>query len=273
MKFFIAHSVGDQGLVDAVAELLRADNHEVFDPASASIAAHALSEITAALRSADVVIAIVTQGNSNVLYELGVAIGAGVATLISAHPGVLLPSHLASVPYVQVTGDRLRDAQTIAQRAGELPTLGSTAIPPGQSASETLSSVLRDRARLESLSPQAFEQLVRSLFEERGFTVTGTSAADQGGDFVIESRKDREIVLVEVKKLNAQGRVSVESVRRLLSALSPQLAPSGMIVSTAGFTAAALALAEETSITLRTLEELLAERSASEQPAAAIRES
>jgi Restriction endonuclease len=53
-------------------------------------------------------------------------------------------------------------------------------------------------------------------------------------------------------------------VRKLLSAVSFLGASSGVLVSTSGFTAAALALAAGTPIVLRTLEEVLAAKSVSE---------
>ena len=87
---------------------------------------------------------------------------------------------------------------------------------------------------------------------------------DTGVDLVITSPKDNQVMLVEVKKLSRQSRVSVEAVRRLLGAVSIAGAPLGMLVSTSGYTAAALALAAGTPILLRTLEEILAAKSTRE---------
>jgi hypothetical protein len=265
MKVFIAHSSRDRELVAGLVTLLREDGHDVFDPTAIVAAGNVLSEISAAIRSADVVVAVVTAGNPNVFYELGLAAGASVPTLITAPVGELLPADLASVPYVQLTGDILRDAQTIARRANELKGLSLTKPTKFESAEAALRAAIREPAVLESLSPSDFERLVMELFKERGYAVTATrSTRETGFDFAIESHKDREVVLVEVKKLSRQSRVSVETVRRLLSAVSAVGAPLGMLVATSGYTAAALAFAAGTPILLRTLEELLAAKSEKE---------
>src|SRR5438046_1918566 len=101
MKVFLAHSTRDRELADGVVALLRDDGHDVFRPGEIAATTHLLSEISAAIRSADVVVAIVTGGNPNVFYELGLAAGASVPTLITARPSELLPADLATVPYVQ----------------------------------------------------------------------------------------------------------------------------------------------------------------------------
>lgn len=265
MKVFIAHSVRDRELVTSIRTLLLEDGHDVFVPTEVASGGNVLSEISAAIRSADVLVAVVTAGNPNVFYELGLAAGASVPTLITAPAGELLPSDLASVPYVQHTGDILRDAQSIARRTNELRGVSPTKPTKFKSAEAALQAAIRDPVVLESLSPHDFERLVMELFKERGYAVTTTrSTGDIGVDFVIKSEKDRELVLVEVKKLNRQSRVSVETVRRLLSAVSTVGAPLGMLVATSGYTAAALALAAGAPILLRTLEEILAAKSQKE---------
>ncbi len=265
MKVFIAHSTRDRDLVANLVTLLREDRHEVFVPTEMEAPENVLSEISSFIRSADVLIAIVTSGNPNVFYELGLAAGASVPTLITAPVGELLPADLASVPYVQLTGDVLRDAQTIARRAKDLEILSPTKPTKFKSAKAALRAATRDPAVLESLSPTGFERLVIELFKERGYEVTSTgSMLDSGVDFAFESHKNRELILVEVKKLSRQSRVSVETVRKLLSAVSAVGARLGMLVATTDYTSAALALAAGTPILLRTLKEILAAKSEKE---------
>ena len=115
MKIFVAHSTRDRDLVASLVTLLREDGHDVFVPMEKIMTGNLLSEISAAIRSADVFVALVTSGNPNVFYELGLASGAGVTILVTAPAGELLPADLVSVPYVQLTGDIIRDAQTIAR--------------------------------------------------------------------------------------------------------------------------------------------------------------
>jgi HJR/Mrr/RecB family endonuclease len=269
MKVFIAHSVRDRDLVTSIGTFLREDGHDVFVATEVPTGWNVLSEISAAIRSADVLVAVVTAGNPNVFYELGLAMGASVPTLITAPAGELLPADIASVPYVQLTGDILRDAKTIARRTNELRGVSPPTKPTKfKSAEAALQAATRDPAILESLSPIDFERLVKELFKERGYAVTPTRfTGELGVDFVIKSENESEygeFVLVVVKKLNRQSRVSVETVRRLQFAVSVMDAPMGMLVATSGYTAAALALAAGTPILLRTLDDILAAKSKKE---------
>jgi hypothetical protein len=267
MKVFIAHSLRDSELVTSLLTLLREDGHDVFAPTDAAVSADLLSEISAAIRSADVLIAIVKGGSPSIFYELGLAAGANVPTLITAPAGELLPADIASVPYVQLTGETLKDAQTIARRTNELRGASQTRPARYKSAEAALRAAARNPAVLESLDPSEFERLVEELLQERGYLVaTPDSADDMGVDFLITPQKDSGLVFVQVKKLNKQSRVSVETVRRFLSAVSGAAvsASVGMLVASSGYTAAALALAAGSPILLRTLEEVLAAKSEKE---------
>jgi Holliday junction resolvase len=265
MKVFVAHSDGDQELAASVVTLLREDGHEVFVAAEAVTTGNLLSEISAAIRSADVLIAVLTGSNPNVYYELGLATGAGVSTLITGRTGEPLPADLATVPYVQLTGDVVRDAKTIARRTNDLQALSLSKVPRFSSAEEALRAANMEPSLLESLPPLEFERLVGEYFRERGFAVsTTTPTSDAGVDLVLKSPKDERVVLVEVKKLSRQSRVSVEAVRGLLGAVSMAGATLGMLVSTSGYTATALALAAGTPVLLRTLDDILAAKSTRE---------
>lgn len=262
MNVFIAHSVRDHEIVATLVDVLRENGHDVFVSTEMAAGENVLSEISAAIRSADVLVAIVTAGNANVFYELGLAAGASVPILVTAPANELVPVDLASVPYVQLSGDVLRDAQTIARRVKGLQGPLSTKPPKFESAEAALRAATLEPKALESLSPGDVERLVMELFKERGYAVSTTR--DTGVDFAIKSQDEKEHVLVEVKKLSRQSRVSVETVRRLLSAVSVARAPLAMLVATSGYTAAALALAAGAPIVLRTLEQILAAKSVKE---------
>ncbi len=265
MNVFIAHSVRDREIVATLVKVLRDDGHEVFVATEIAASVDILSAISAAIRAADVLIAVVTAENPNIFYELGLATGASVPILMAAPANALLPADLTSVPYVQLTGNILRDAKTIARKAADLQGQPSKKPTTFESAEAALQAAAQDPAVLESLSPVDFERLVTELFKERGYAVSTTRCTrDTGVDFALESQKAKELVLVEVKKLSRQSRVSVDAVRKLLSAVSAAGAPLGLLVATSGYTAAAFALAAGTPILLRTLEEILAAKSETE---------
>ncbi len=262
MKVFISHASRDRDFVAILMKILQDEGHEVFDPARETHGEILVSEVSAAIHSADVLVAIVTASNPNVFYELGLGTGARVPILITAPPGMSIPGDLASVPYVQLSGDGPRDAQTIARRANELKGEPSIQLTNFESAEAALRAASRDPEVLEALSPFHFEQLVKELFEQRGYAIEPKeSIQDTQVDFAFESQNDKKRILGQVKKLSRQSRVSVETVRKLVSAVSAVNAPLGILVATSGYTAAASAFAAGTRILLRTLEEILAARS------------
>jgi hypothetical protein len=263
MKVFIAHSMKDASLVRDVYKHLLDNGYIVMSSENLSDQGDVLSAISASIRSADVLLAFVTSTNANIYYELGLAAGASVPMLIAAKAGELLPSGLNSVPFVQLTGDSLRDAQTIARRMEDLRGLVTSSTDQLGSGEEALQAAVRDPRVLESISPIEFERLVAELFRERGLNVTRTPNA--AADLVVESQGGNETIIVEVKKMSRESRVSVETVRRFSDVVSLfGAAASGVLVSTSGFTSAAVALAANTPIVLRTLDELLAAKSSRE---------
>jgi hypothetical protein len=259
MKVFIAHSSRDRQLVEGLVSILREEGHDIFEPTAIAPGGSLLSEISSAIRSADVLVAVVTGANANVFYELGLAAGASVPTLVTAPAGELLPGDLGSVPYVQLTGDILRDSQTVARRVSELKGLSLTKPTEFDSAEAALRDAIRDPRVLEALSPSEFEHLLMELFKQRGYSVIPTGArSDTGVDFAIRPPNRKELVLVELKKLSRLSRVSVDAVRTLLSAVSAAGASHGTLISTSGYTAAALSLASGSRVSLRTLEQVVA---------------
>jgi HJR/Mrr/RecB family endonuclease len=96
------------------------------------------------------------------------------------------------------------------------------------------------------------------FFKEQGYDVIAEAPTrDAGVDFALKSPSDGSTILVEVKKLSAQSRVSVDTVRRLQSAVSVEGASFGVLVTTSGYTAAAVAMAIDAPILLRTVRDLV----------------
>jgi nucleoside 2-deoxyribosyltransferase len=259
MKVFIVHSMKDSDLVANVEEHLRDSGYDVTSPGSLPSQVDILSAISASIRSADVLLAFVTSTNADTYYELGLAAGANVPMLIVAKAGEPLPLGLSSVPFVQLTGDSLRDAQTIVRRVEDLKGLVASPADELGSGEKALRAAVRDPRVLESIPPIEFERFVAEFFRERGLRVTQTPRF--AADLVVETQGGKETVLVELKKMSRESRVSVEAVRRFLNVVTLFGASSGVLVSTSGFTSAAMALAAGTPIVLRTLEELLAAKS------------
>jgi len=263
MKVFISYSARQMDLAMAVADRLSRDQHEVVCRDDLLAEVDIAAEISARLRAADLVCAIVTGSNPNVFYEMGMAAGAGRPLLIAAPADELLPVNLASVPLVRLTGEDVYDAQEIARRAGSIERVSTPEIGKYPTAEATLIAANQNPSILESLAPLEFEGLIRNLFKERGFdVVSDLQPRNCGWDFEVRLPKGGEHLLVEVKKYSSQSRVSVESVRRLVEAVFSRSHPTkGLLVTSSNFTAAAMALSSSGPVALATLSEVLAAQS------------
>ena len=265
MRVFVAHSVRDRDLVALLARALHEHGHETVAPFAAEFGSDVLSDVSASIRSADAMVAVLTSVTPSVFYELGLAAGASIPTLVAARSGSTVPMDIITVPFVQLSDDPTRDVQAIVRRIGELRSLTETASPVFQSAGSALAAAVEHPDILESMSPADFENAVMECFKAQGYSVSvSASARDTGIDFVLTSPTDKRTILVEVKKQSAHGRVSVDTVRRLETAVSVLGASLGVVVASSGFTAAAAAMANAGPIVLRTFKELVASRSANE---------
>jgi hypothetical protein len=258
MKVFISYSVKDKDIATSLVEALISRNMEPIDPMSSIIGGDLLSEISSSVRSADVVIAILSTKTPNVFLELGLAIGSGLPVLIVASPGEALPSDISAIPYVELTGDNSRDAHNILNRLENLHIRERKPPQNFDSAEAKLRAANNDPSFLDSIKPQEFETLIAKLFEEKGFKINPTKETrDSGFDFALESPKHDGVILVEAKKLSSQSKVSVDTVRKLLSAIPIVGATMGILVTTSGYTAAAAALAGASTLLLHSLNDLL----------------
>ena len=263
MKVFISHSAREQDMVAAVAEQLRLNGHETTYPNEHTAPSGFLPQISSSLRSADMLLAVVSGANSNVFYELGLAAGAGIPILITAHSGERLPTDLTSVPFVQLTGEIMRDVYEIARRVRDFEGISTPKLGNYTTAEAALKAASQDSGMLEALAPHEFERLVFEFFTEKGFEMLPTPPnRDFGVDVVIQSPEDGQVIFVQVKKLSKQSRVSVEAVRQLLGTVATRSgATKGLLVSTSSFTEAARALGAAGPVALKTLEEFLAAKS------------
>lgn len=258
MKIFVSYSTRDRDFVASLSGALREVGHEVIDPFAAPFGSSLVSEVSASIRSSDAVVAILTSLNPNVFYELGLAAGANVPTLLAASSGSAVPADAMAVPFVQIGGEVTRDVQTIVRRVDELTRATPPSTPTFDSAESALHAAAENPAVLEAMSPVDFERLVMEFFREQGYDVRAQAPTrDIGVDFVLKSPSDGSTILVEVKKLSAQSRVSVDAVRRLQSAVRVEGASFGVLVTTSEYTAAAVAMATDAPILLRTVKDLV----------------
>jgi restriction endonuclease Mrr len=257
MRIFVAHSYSDAP--ELAAELTRAltvAGHETCQPdTSLEPGDNLIASISTAIRRSDLMVALLTGRNLNVYYELGLATGAHVPTLVASRELENIGFDLASAPYVQLTGNVAIDVEAIVRRIADVAEVGSkVARGARQSAELTLAEAAADPSVLENVTPFEFERLVENLFEERGFQIYATPTTNREVDLIIGGDPP---TIVEVKRYSRGRLVSVGAVRGLLGAMMATGAGRAILVSSSGFTSAARAAAAEWPVELMTLEDLL----------------
>jgi restriction endonuclease/TIR domain-containing protein len=264
MRVFISHSSRDKELASAIANQLRANGHEVKELRSAGLSGDALTHIFSSIRSSDVVIAILTAENPNVLYELGLAHGTGKTVLLVAPTTDQIPFSIAAVPYVQLSGEILRDSKTIALKLSEMEIKTQPRLPRVDSPHHALELAIKDPDYIEFLTPKEFEALVAEVYQGFGYEVSATPRTRDGGIDLIATQWltgiGRTNLIVQVKNYNRHSHVPVEAVRQLAYAVEANEfgANAGVLVSASGFTAAAREFCRSTpNVFLHTIEDLL----------------
>jgi signal transduction histidine kinase len=265
MKIFISHPHRKREAVTTLVEILKKQGHEVLEPSNKITSGDSLSSVSTLILSADIIVAVLTDQDPNVYYELGVATGAGKSILVLASTGEELPSDLSAIPFIQTSGNIMQDAQTISRRLIDFHIYQQPSIKKYKSVNETLLAASSDPNYLDLLTPMDFENLLADWFRERGYTVnTSEVPRNTGYDFSIVSESQSGVILVEVKKMRRQSRVSVEVVKQLLSLIRSTGAIAGLVISTSGYTSSANALAISSSVALRTLDDLFKAKSEEE---------
>ncbi|MEY2450864.1 MAG: Restriction endonuclease [Acidimicrobiaceae bacterium] len=258
MRIFLVYTHEDAELAGFLRDRLKEDGNVVIDALNLDFGADLFSSIAALIRSTDAVIGILRGDRPNLYFELGLAAGAGKPVVVASAGESGLASNIGTFPLVVLTGDIASDAEAIARRAYDTqPTQQGPNAPERPSAPMSAQEV-------GALSPREFEQLVRQLLIERGFTVSfAGDHSDRGYDLVAETDRGSR-VLVQVKGWSVQQRVPLTSVQSLAAAMLQSGSAVGLLVSTARFTPAAVALAAQSGVVLKTLDELSEDTSVDE---------
>jgi hypothetical protein len=254
MNLFLSHSMVDGPFASELSRALKKRGHTTMHVVPSDIA-RVVGVVPSAIRSSDALVALVREHNSNVFFEIGLATGAGVPTLLAVRVGEDIPFDLCAMPVVALSGDAQKDAMLISHRLASLELRTEADAKTYATAKEELEETTNNPSLLEKMSPKRFESLIARYFEEAGYTVEREPIAALA-DLSIRA-PDGRFALVEIKKVPHQNLVPIESVRQLVSMLAAADIASGLLISSSGFTSAALAMAEAYPITLLTPAQIL----------------
>lgn len=260
MIVFISHSAADYAVAAAVGRSLNEGGHEVvLSTASASPSGELRHDLMRQMLLADAVVVLLSADGST-LYELGFAEGSRLPILVAAPEADHLSHDVIALPLVRMSGDAGRDALAIAERLERLSDESSALPLRAPSADDSFRLLAQASPASESVASIDVERMIARWFSEQGIAVE--DAPDPAAPYDFALQMDTGTVLVEAKRYLSQERVSAEAVHKLAAAVVGSGAAAGLLVSTAGFTAAASALAAVTPIVLRTVRELVDARSA-----------
>jgi hypothetical protein len=199
-----------------------------------------------AILASDLVVALVDRASPNVYLEIGVAIGAGKPVILIADPVAPMPFDLASVPCVSYSRDPTKDLAALDHALSRFDYVSKKLPTRRWSATKELSTFTSDPNRFAAMDSERFEYLVADVLRKKGLEVERVPPHLQSRcDFVGSLWNDRAKIVVEAKKLPAHNRVSIEQVHRLREAATLLGAVAGLLISSSGFTSAAIALAAE----------------------------
>lgn len=103
MKCFISREYDvSLDILNAIQEVLNEMKIEYFDMYSGQVGMNIATSVLNAIKESQIVIAIVTQKASNVLFEIGMAIGAGKAVFLLIDDNANIPTDLKGMTYIKI---------------------------------------------------------------------------------------------------------------------------------------------------------------------------
>jgi HJR/Mrr/RecB family endonuclease len=216
-------------------------------------------DVPALIRSCDALVAIIAKDRSNVLFEIGVAVGAGKPVILLADADDVVPNELRAYPCIGPTREGRDITSATVRFLRQLRPEKAHWLADLHAPDATLRTCVENPKLLDAIDARTFERLLASWFESEGCTIDWTPEHHLTGcDFYAKS-SDGKRWAVQAKKFDKQSRVSIDVVRSLLNTTAMSGSAGGLIIATCPFTSSAMALALESSpkVRLLTLDELL----------------
>jgi HJR/Mrr/RecB family endonuclease len=261
-RVFLSGPYGSQDDLGVLADALRAEGIEVWRPDQmrSGFTFNSTEEILSAIKQCDVFVALLSKPHPNVMFELGYALAASKAVLLIRGPGGEIPFELASFPFLMI--DRLdpRSVADVVNRVRQASVKSQPQVPTFTNSHDKLRHMCEDEAFLDSIESRAFEQCVADVLREKGFDAQLLPERNEKGfDVELNEFLPNTRAVVEVKKQNRNGRLSVTEVQRIVGAAVLARATQAMMITSGGFTATAKYFAANSPIqvNLLTIDQLL----------------
>jgi restriction endonuclease Mrr len=195
------------------------------------------------------------------MFELGFAMGAGKQVLVVGGSEAKIPSDAASLQLYRFDENDSRSLWNLVEMIRrKIESVKETA-PDIRDAKSKLETMLNNREYLEEYSPKEFEQVIADYFTDIGFNADlSPSRSEKGYDIALTvETKSSIIAVVQVKKYQADGILSISHVRQFVGCLALERLPRGILITNARFSPSSyeVAMKSPKPLLLLTIEELI----------------
>ncbi len=225
-RLFLTHPItgADATLLELVTKLGNSLTEEGFDVTSARDAylpqGDSLTEVRSIISRSDFTIAVLGDKLSvGLVFEIGYTIGLGKDVLIVAPLDLNLSTFLEEVPCILHQEEpELTSALVVSYLKKVKEQKRQLTEHPSRADDQRLAQYQIDVSELfDFTSPREFEQRAIEVLLNEGFKLVEAPQKDTGFDFAVKAPDSNDLILIEVKMLVKQSRVSVDTVRALLS--------------------------------------------------------
>ena len=229
-----------------------------LNPSSDFVGSNWLDQQSEMLKNASVVIAFLTERRMNTIFEIGVAYGLGKKIILVADfPNI--PSDLRMVQAIDARAGLSEITLEILRQISQLEMSGWN---PKSELPQDLRSMLNLRINrpeaFELISSQAFEQAVYNEFANKGFSMELAETLRESGYDMRAKDFSHSTLIIEVKKLNPNSKISIAAIQKLLGVIHAYEANAGLLIFTSSLTNSAreFALRYTSKIILWSMEDL-----------------
>jgi hypothetical protein len=214
-------------------------NYDVWSPWDYPPGEQLMHSTIEGLKRASLIIAFLGERSANVLFEVGYAYGQS-KQLILISDMTALPADLRTVATIPA---RLGPTEIEFEILKQIERLQASEwrhqIPQMYQLRDMMSASVDRPEMFELVSREIFEKAIAEEFRSRGFIIDFPDGAHHAGfDMRILDGKGGSL-LVEVKKLNPNSKVSITSVQQLLGAAHAYNDSAALLICTSEFTLSA----------------------------------
>jgi len=204
--------------------------------------------ITEEIYASDVFICFVNKSSSNVMFELGFAIGIGKNVIVIGEHSEI-PADLQGIKYYNRSLSPYELISFITKY------ISDKSEAPINIALLDINKITNEPELLGKITALDFKNIIKKHFTTKGYEVID----ELGKNYDFKLRYNKEFALVEIKKYNYRSKVSIEAVRQLEYAMLSEKIRTGLLISSSHFTKAARSYAStlSTRVLLWTLEDLV----------------